>query len=352
MSKIKVLIVDNSKTMRQWLEKVLSADPDIFVVGSASDPYIARERIKNDSPDVITLDVIMPRMDGITFLQNLMRLHPLPVILISKLAEEGSSIASEALSLGVFDYFSKPKSFEGKEAQHLEKNLIQSIKKAASKAQSEKISPIQMKPNFENDFNKMMYQSKFLRNTLIVMGGSTGGIEAIDFILSHFPRLFPPILIVQHIRKEFSKSLAKRMNLLFKLNIKEAQHNELILPGTVYIAPGEKHLCVKKDQNLYMLSLEDSPPVHGLKPALDVLFRSTANAAGHNAVGIILSGMGDDGTEGAKAIHQEGGVVIAQDESSSVAWGMPGSAVRAQVVDYVVPLNEIPNTLFQVLDEL
>jgi two-component system, chemotaxis family, protein-glutamate methylesterase/glutaminase len=347
MKKIKVLIIDDSKTMQQWLANLLSADLEIIVVGMASDPYEARELIKTEKPDVLTLDIIMPHMDGITFLKNLMRLHPMPVIMISKLIEKDASIALEALALGAIDYFTKPMNLNEKQSETYGKKLINSIKKAANT----RVSPPKDINDYEKKFKDVMNQSEFLKNILIVIGASTGGIEALEFILSDFPKIFPPILIVQHIRKQFSKSLASRMNSLFKLQIKEAQDNDLILPGNVYIAPGGKDLCVRKRGDQYWCSLEIPEPMYGLRP-INSLFQSAAQAAYQNVIGIILSGLGQDGTEGAMAIHQAGGTVIAQDEASSVAWGMPGSAVKANIVDYVVPLEEIPYTVFQILDIL
>lgn len=348
MKKIKVLIVDDSKTIGEWLTALLSSDPDIIVVGRASDPYVARDLIKSENPDVITLDILMPRMDGITFLKNLMRLHPLPVIMISKLTEHNAGIALEALALGAIDYFEKPSDLTDSKMMDYQAKLIKSIKEASKV----KVSAIKPRGKPDKIYSEVIGQSEFLKKILIVIGGSTGGIEALEYILSSLPKIFPAILITQHIRQEFSSSFAQRINSLFKLTIKEANNNEIIVPGHVYIAPGGKHLCVIKKEGNYYCNLEDSPPILGHKPSVNALFRTAALAAHQYTIGIILSGMGQDGSEGAAVIKQEGGVVIAQDESSSIVWGMPGTAVKKKVVDYVVPLNDIPNTIFRILDQI
>lgn len=348
MKKIKVLIVDDSKTMCEWLTQVLSSDPQILVVGHALDPYMARDLIKSTNPDVLTLDIIMPRMDGLTFLKNIMRLHPMPVVMLSSLTDISSVIALEALALGAFDYCPKPTPHEIENKEPYVKNLIATIKEAASANLKHFSSKISIPANLEH----LSYNSETLRDIIIVIGASTGGIETIEYILSLLPKTFPPIVITQHIRQEFSSSFANRINKLSLLNIKEARDKEEIMPGNVYIAPGWIHLCIKELNNRLFCSLEDTPPKNGHKPSVDVLFHSAAGISGKHIIGVLLTGMGTDGAEGAKAIHQTGGIIIAQDKETSVVWGMPGSAVKLNAVDYILPLNEIPAKLFRIFDEL
>lgn len=348
MKKIKVLIVDDSKTMREWLSHLLESDPEITVIGKAADPYEARDLIKKTNPDVLTLDIIMPKMDGITFLKNLMRLHPLPVVMISSLTETGSVVALEALSLGAIDYFPKPSKQEYQNPKLYKDNLINSIKNAARS----NLRGLFKSTLADRRIEHIVYHSTILKKVIIVIGASTGGVEAIETILCNLPKTFPPIVIVQHIRPEFSAAFAKRINSTLRLNIKEAENNEEIVPGSVYIAPSGQHLIIKKVQKQFFCNFEDTPPVHGLKPSIDVLFSSAANSAKENAIGVLLTGMGDDGAQGAKEIRQAGGIVIAQDKESSVVWGIPGAAVKLNAADYITPLEEIPETLFRVLDNI
>lgn len=344
--KISVLIIDDSKVMRKFLEKILASDPDIMVVGSAPDPYTARDLIKKLNPDVLTLDIIMPKMDGVTFLKNLMRLHPIPVVMISSLTERGSSIALEALALGAVDYLPKPSVRELEQMDDYAKKLIKTLKAAAqTKISKYKNYSLNMK-----SVESMIYQADFLRNKLIAIGGSTGGIEAIESILLQFPKTFPGIVITQHIRREFVTPFVRRINKLCHLMVMEAKKDTAILPGTVYIAPGSHHLSVQKRDNHYYCHLDNTAPVNGHKPSVNVLFQSVAKAAGPNAIGVLLTGMGEDGALGAKEIHDTGGTVIVQDKESSVVWGMPGSAVQLKAADFILPLQDIPAKIFQILD--
>lgn len=346
MKPIKVLIVEDSKLMQEVLHKVLSSDPEILVVGTAEDPLIARELIKKLNPDVITLDIMLPHMDGITFLKNLMRLHPIPVVVVSTLTEKGSAIALEALAIGAIDYLAKPAQKDMADLSHFSKELIHAVKEANNAHVKKNIVSMTPDAKFEN----IIYESDFLRNELIVIGASTGGIEAIETILFQLPKIFPPVLIVQHIKKEFNSAFAKRISKLYGLSIVEPEDHQKILPGSIYIAPGEFHFLVKKEGKDYVVAFDDSPPVKNHKPSINMLFRSAAEAAGANTVGILLTGMGSDGAEGLKAIHDAGGITIAQDEETSIVWGMPSSAIKMNAVDHVVPLIKIPQKILQILD--
>jgi two-component system chemotaxis response regulator CheB len=350
LAKIKVLIIDDSKQMREWLSQILSSDPDIVVVGQAPDPFSARDLIKKTHPSVLTLDIIMPHMDGLTFLRNLMRLHPLPVVVISSLAQQGSAIAKEAMAFGAIDYLPKPSINEMNPLDSDAKALIHRVKKAAnSKADYLKFKS---QAAAKTTVNPLIYQSSFLKNIVIVIGASTGGIEAIESILHYLPKIFPPILIAQHIRQDFSKAFANRINKLYRLNVAEANDRDPILPGNVYIAPGGKHLCITSFGKGQLCKLMDTDAVQGHKPSIDVLFESAAETFGVNTIAILLTGMGEDGAHGAKRIQEAGGTVIVQDKETSVVWGMPGAAVKLKAMDYILPLGEIPQALLNILDIL
>jgi two-component system chemotaxis response regulator CheB len=346
--KIRVLIVDDSKFMRNLLEKILSADPDILIVGKASDPYIARDLIKKVYPHVLTLDVMMPGMDGITFLKNLMRLHPLPVVMISSLTEQGSAIALEALALGAIDYTSKPSTDELGNIQTYAKKIIEMVKNAAKA----KVVTKNYSENIKPSLDKAIYESEFLKKHIIAMGSSTGGIEAVESILRQLPKTFPGIVLTQHIRQDFVAPFAKRINNLCRLKVVEAKEGDKIMPGSVYVAPSDYHLVVKSRKDYFYCTLANTPPVNGHRPSVDVLFHSVAENAAAGGIGVLLTGMGVDGANGAKEIHDAGGIVIVQDEATSVVWGMPGAAVELKAADFVTPLPDIPEQLFQILDKM
>ncbi len=344
MKPIKVLIIDDSKLMQQILTEILSSDPEIQVIGCAGDAYIARDIIKKSNPDVITLDIMMPHMDGITFLKNLMRLHPMPVVMISSLTQSGNTFSLEALAIGAIDSIHKPSQRElaSKEYQN---NLITVIKNAAVA----NVRPYIPRKISEPDH--VYYQNKLLGNVIITIGASTGGIEALESILVDLPKVLPPIVITQHIKREFCNAFVSRINKLCSTTVCLGKNYEELLPGHAYIAPGDSHMVIDKQHNRFYCMLNNGPPLNGHKPSVDALFYSVAKKAGPHAIGIILTGIGTDGSEGLKAIHDAGGKTIAQNKESSVVWGMPGAAVKLEAADYILPLNKIAKKILYILDE-
>lgn len=346
MTTIKVLIVEDSKIMQEIITKILSSDSTIEVVGVADDPLVARSMIKNLNPDVITLDIMLPHMDGITFLKNIMHLHPMPVVMISNLTEKGSEIALEALAIGAVDYLIKPSQGE-KNIQKFEKNLLSVIKNAAKANVKKNVLPPKA---VDNKLKFMMEQTHLLRKEIIVIGASTGGIEAIETILLQLPQIFPPIVIVQHMRKEFAAAFPQRISQVYGLSAIEAQNQTELKPGFIYIAPAKYHLIIQEKNNHYYSLYDNSPPIKNHKPSIDLLFESVANVAGTHAIGVLLTGMGSDGAQGLKKIRDKGGITIVQDKESSIVWGMPGSAVKIDAADYVVSLNSIHQKILNIID--
>jgi two-component system chemotaxis response regulator CheB len=343
---IRVLVVDDSPLIRAVLTDILEQAIDIDVVGTANDPYQARELIKQHNPDVITLDVEMPKMDGVSFLKNVMRLRPMPVVMISTLTQQGAPITLKCLELGAVDYVAKPAQ---QTATNLHDNLHDYLSdyidvlhdkiRAAAKA---KINAI--KPNFERV--EITSKGNFDNSKLIALGASTGGTEAIKEILLSLPEQFPPIVITQHIPSAFSKSFAERMERLVKLTVKEAQDGELLRPNHVYIAPGDYHLAIVGQPHQLMCKVMQTAPVNRHRPAVDVLFKSIAKLAlGNNVGAALLTGMGADGAAGLLKLRECGAFTIAQDEASSVVWGMPKVAVELNAAEQVVGLNGIAQTL-------
>lgn len=355
MKKIKVLIVDDSALIRKVLTEMLSSDPGIEVIGTASDPYIARNKIKELNPDVLTLDVEMPRMDGITFLSNLMRLRPMPVVMVSSLTEKGADITLQALELGAVDFVTKPNIDLAHTITDYSDEIIQKVKAASlAKIKShDSLSKISVSEKHSAD--AVLERKTKIRNfkttdKIIAIGASTGGTEAIKEVLLAMPINSPGIVITQHIPEAFSKKFADRLNGLLGLTVYEAEDAQQIIPGHVYIAPGDRHLLVERSGARYLCRLNDGPPVNRHKPSVDVLFRSVAQNVGQNAIGVILTGMGDDGAYGLKEMHDSGAKTIAQDEKTSVVWGMPGSAVQQGGVDQIESLNKIPDLIVKFLE--
>jgi two-component system chemotaxis response regulator CheB len=352
---IKVLIVDDSALVRKLLSEMLGRDRDIEVVGTAADPYAAREKIKQLNPQVITLDVEMPRMDGITFLENLMRLRPMPVVMVSSLTQRGADVTLRALELGAVDFVAKPKiDVAGSLADYADE-LVAKVKTAAvarvnTRAIAPRGSSMQIDPRRTADaVLPAGVGARVLRTTdrIIAIGASTGGTEAIREVLAALPADAPAIVISQHIPAAFSKPFADRMNQTSAMAVCEAQDGQYILPGHVYIAPGDQHLLIERDGARYRCRLNSGPHVNRHRPSVDVMFRSVAQNVGPNATGVILTGMGDDGARGLKEMMEAGAHTIAQDEASSVVWGMPGAAVRLGAAHQVLPLHRLPEELLQ-----
>ena len=352
MKKIRVLIVDDSPLVRGILTEILSSDPGIEVVGSAMDPYIAREKIKKLNPDVLTLDVEMPKMDGIKFLSNLMRLRPMPVIMISSLTEKNADITLKALELGAFDFISKPKNDVANVLENYSSEIISKVKAASRARLQTKLNVPADKDVHNNDIEERFSATVILKRNrvpvksdssdkIIAIGASTGGTEAIKEILLQLRPDSPGIVIAQHIPKAFSSAFAIRMDSISQLHVQEATDGQKIIAGNAYIAPGDKHLLVIKEGRQYRCKLNDGPAVNRHKPSVDVLFRSVAQNVGKNALGILLTGMGADGARGLLEIMESGGTTIAQDEITSVVWGMPGAAVELGAANYILPLNKI-----------
>ena len=345
--RIRVLIVDDSALVRSLLTDILGADPDIEVVGVAGDAHVAREKIKQLNPDVLTLDVEMPKMDGITFLKNLMRLRPMPVVMVSSLTERGADVTLDALAIGAVDYLSKPKIDLAATLGDYSEELIEKIK-AASRASVRALDPhravsVAAAPKYSTDAVLPKAQNTLQRTTdrIIAIGASTGGTEAIKQVLINLPPDTPGIVIAQHIPKAFSTPFAKRMNDCCQMTVYEAEDGQQLLAGHVYIAPGDRHLMVVRNGARYVLKLDDGVPVNRHKPSVDVLFRSVAQNAGRNAIGVILTGMGKDGARGLKEMLEAGSQTIAQDEATSVVWGMPGEAVSLGAAQHVMPLDTV-----------
>lgn len=345
MNRIKVLVIDDSALMRKLLTEFLERDPQLEVIGSAPDPFVARDKIKQLAPDVLTLDVEMPRMDGLTFLENLMRLRPMPVVMVSSLTERGAETTLQALELGAVDFVTKPKIDLESGIRQYADELIAKIK-SASRARVRGINTlgnggaaaIAPRPSAPR---------KMLRTTerLIAIGASTGGTEAIKEVLMSMPADAPAIVIAQHIPAAFSGPFAQRMDRTCAMRVCEATDGQQIVPGHVYIAPGDWHLRVVRDGARYVCRLDQSAPVNRHRPSCDVLLKSVAENAGVNAVGTILTGMGDDGARGLLAMREAGCRTVIQDEASSVVWGMPGAAHKLGAAEQVLPLPRIADAL-------
>ena len=350
--RIKVLIVDDSALVRRLLAEMLSSDPSITVLGAAHDAYDAREKIKALNPDVLTLDVEMPRMDGVTFLRNLMRLRPMPVIMVSSLTEKGAEVTLDALSIGAVDYLPKPKIDLAATLADYKEELISKVRAAAT-ARLRATPPPMASASADAVLAKRDPQRQ-LRTTerIIAIGASTGGTEAIKEVLIRLPPDTPGIMITQHIPKLFSGAFARRMDACSQVSVCEAEDGQQVLRGHAYIAPGDKHLLLVRDGARYVCRLDEGPPVNRHKPSVDVLFRSVAQQAGRNAIGVILTGMGRDGALGLKEMRDAGGRTIAQDEATSIVWGMPGEAVAVGGAADVLPLGDIWSRVLQLSDEM
>ncbi len=336
--KTKVLIVDDSALIRSVMSEIVNSQADMEVVATAPDPLVARELIKKHNPDVLTLDVEMPKMDGLDFLEKLMRLRPMPVLMVSSLTERGSEITMRALELGAVDFVTKPKiSIQTgmREYTELITDKIRAAARARVKARSVHQSPA---PSALQALRSPLISSE----KLIIIGASTGGTEAIREFLMQMPSDCPGILIAQHMPEGFTSSFARRLDSLCKISVSEAVGNERILPGHAYIAPGHSHLLLTRSGANYMTKIEQTDPVNRHRPSVDVLFRSAALAAGKNAVGVILTGMGKDGAAGMLEMKNAGAHNFAQDEASCVVFGMPREAIAIGAAHEVAPLGALP----------
>lgn len=343
-TKIKVLVVDDSSVVRQTLSQILSSDPDIEVIATAADPYVAVERIDRQVPDVITLDIEMPRMDGITFLQKIMTQHPIPVVVISSLAGEGTETAWKAMEAGAVEVIAKPSVGTKQFIRESSVRLCDTVK-AASRASLKKMRIVEkINPKLNADVILSKPSSRAMAETtdkVIVVGASTGGTEALRVFLEMAPLDSPGILIVQHMPEHFTRSFADRLNTLCAISVKEAETNDTIIRGRALIAPGNRHTLLKRSGARYYVEVRDGPLVSRHRPSVDVMFRSTARYAGKNAIGVIMTGMGDDGARGMKEMKDAGAYTIAQDETTSVVFGMPAEAIKRDCVDKVLPLESI-----------
>lgn len=359
--KTKVLVVDDSALVRKIMTDVLSSDPGLEVIGTAVDAHAARDKIKRLHPDVITLDIEMPKMDGITFLRNLMRLNPLPVVMVSTLTEKGAEVTLDALSAGAVDFVSKPKIDVSNTLEAYGEEIIAKVKAAAGvrvrryegSRQTGREAVKAVNGSAPAKVSASANQARHFSTTdkIIAIGASTGGTEAIREVLEQLPLSTPGVVITQHIPEYFSKAFADRVNNSCAITVTEARDGDIVLPGHAYIAPGNMHLLVRKDGARWRCKLSDADPVNRHRPSVDVLFNSVAECAGQNALGVILTGMGKDGARGLKIMRDAGANTIAQDEASSVVWGMPGSAVELGAAAEILPLKDIGARLANAFSE-
>lgn len=347
--KIRVLVVDDSATVRQTMKEVLESDSQIEVMATASDPFVAVERIKKEIPDVITLDIEMPRMDGLTFLQKIMSQHPIPVVICSSLTESGSESALLALERGAIDIITKPK-IGTKEFLQESCVRICDVVKAAAQATKRKVRPetppVVPAPKLTADVILAKPTSQAMVQTtekIVCIGASTGGTEALRDFLESLPADSPGIVIVQHMPEKFTARFAERLDSLCRVTVKEAADNDSVIRGQVLIAPGNRHMLLKRSGARYFVEVKDGPLVSRHRPSVDVLFRSAARYAGKNAIGVIMTGMGDDGAKGMLEMKQNGAFNIAQNEESCVVFGMPAEAIKIGAVDKVMALGQISN---------
>jgi len=343
--KIRVLVVDDSAVVRQTMAEILSSDPQIEVMSTASDPFIAADRIRQEIPDVITLDVEMPRMDGITFLHKIMSQHPIPVVMCSSLTEKGSETALKALEYGAVEIIQKPRLGTKTFLEESRVRICDAVK-AASQARVRKVSSVthQVAPKLTADVIMEKPKSHAMMQTtekVVVVGASTGGTEALRVFLESLPADAPGIVIVQHMPEGFTRAFSQRLDGLCRITVKEAENNDTVVRGRALIAPGNHHLLLKRSGARYYVEIKDGPLVSRHRPSVDVLFRSAARYAGKNAVGVIMTGMGDDGAHGMLEMKQAGATTIAQDEATCIVFGMPNEAIKKGGVDYIRPLESI-----------
>lgn len=344
MEKIKVLIVDDSAVVRQIFSKELSRDHQIEVVGTAPDPYIARDKIVKLKPDVITLDIEMPRMDGITFLKKLIRYYPLPVIVVSSLTRKGGELALEAIESGAVEVMSKPGASYTVGDMSVE--LIDKIKAVAKvKVKKQNITPANTYASVER------LAMTRTTNKVVAIGASTGGTQALQQLLSALPGNAPGTIVVQHMPEHFTRAFADRLNQVCEVEVKEAEDGDKVMPGRVLIAPGNYHMLLRRSGAMYYVQVKGGPLVSRHRPSVNVLYKSVARYAGKNAIGVILTGMGGDGAEGLLEMKKNGASTIAQDEASCVVFGMPKVAIELGAVDKIVELNKIPGQIVKMTED-
>ncbi len=346
--KIKVLIVDDSALVRQVVSQALAADPGIEVIGVASDPLFALQKMKSLWPDVLVIDIEMPRMDGITFLKKIMAEHPTPVVVCSSLAEKGAQATFEALSAGAVSIITKPKLGLKSFLEDSSNDIVQAVRSAARanlRAVNAGAAAALNRPRLSADAMLSPGTHRALERTtdqVVAIGTSTGGTQALEAVLTKLPATALGIVIVQHMPEKFTAMFAERLNGLCQIEVREARHGDRVIPGRALIAPGGKHMMLQRNGAQYVVDVADGPLINRHKPSVDVLFRSVAKFAGANALGIIMTGMGDDGARGLKEMHAAGARTIAQDEASCVVFGMPKEAIKLGAADQVMPLEQIP----------
>ena len=338
--KIRVLVVDDSALIRGVMNEVLAQDPDIEVVGTAPDPYIARDKIKSLNPDVLTLDVEMPKMDGLTFLQKVMAGHPMPVVMVSSLTENGCETTLRALEIGAVDFITKPKIDVQHGIEELAHTITSKIKAAAASTVRKRVST----PVDRERMKALAAQSAMLKttDTIIAIGASTGGTEALKDLLEVLPASVPPIVITQHMPERFTKTFANRLNDVCQFSVKEAEEGDSVIPGQALLAPGNFHMELRRSGARYHVTLNQGPPVNRHRPSVDAMFHSVAQYAGANSMGVILTGMGNDGAAGMLQMKKAGAYNLAQDEASCVVFGMPKEAIKAGGVDKILSLSDLP----------
>ncbi len=339
MSKIRVLIIDDSALVRSLLTEIVSHAPDLEVVGSAPDPLVAREMIRALNPDVLTLDVEMPKMDGLDFLERLMRLRPMPVVMVSTLTERGAETTMRALELGAVDFVAKPRIGVASGMKDLARDIVEKIRIAASAHLHRRAAPAASVAGEVR--SRPASFSRVSTEKLIAIGSSTGGTEAVREVLVRLPADAPAVLITQHMPPGFTASFAARLNGLCRMTVKEAAAGERVLPGHVYIAPGGRHMRLTRSGASYMIEIDDAEPVNRHRPSVEVLFNSVAKHAGRNALGVMLTGMGKDGAAAMLTMKQAGAHNVAQDEASCIVFGMPKEAIALGAVDVVLPVTRI-----------
>ncbi|GAB7526617.1 protein-glutamate methylesterase/protein-glutamine glutaminase [Paraburkholderia sp. 2C] len=357
MQKIKVLCVDDSALIRSLMTEIINGQPDMEVVATAPDPLVARELIKQHNPDVLTLDVEMPRMDGLDFLEKLMRLRPMPVVMVSSLTERGSEITLRALELGAVDFVTKPRVGIRDGMLDYAEKLADKVR-AAARARVRQAAPAGhpaaggAHPAAAATHAPLFNNPLVSTEKLIIVGASTGGTEAIREVLVPLPPDAPAVLIAQHMPPGFTKSFAQRLNGLCRITVKEAEHGERVLPGHAYIAPGHAHLLLARSGANYIAHLSEEPPVNRHRPSVDVLFRSAAQHAGKNAIGVILTGMGRDGAAGLLDMRRAGAYTLAQDEASCIVFGMPREAIALGAADDISPLADMSRRVMARLNSM